>query len=442
MSSRTRVDLLSPDPGFEADLTRYQLLAESSLDGIIITDLEGNVITVNHAALAMFEIASPPGPTPLTVFGFIAPDSLNRVRHDFFNMSPDRKGTTRTYSAITAQGKKLYIETLGNRISYKGKPANIISIRDTTARYEMEERLRESEFKYRMLAENSLDIINVHTPGMQFKYVSPAVRAILGYDPEELTGHNILEIVHPDDHPIILRARELVLSGTDKVTLIFRVKDCSGQYLWFESISHIVRDIKSGAILEIYNVSRDITSRKTAEETARKRDRVLHGFAAASGFLLTGRLADPIPRVLATIGEAIDADAAYIYQDRATPPSVKYHPERKFRWERRPDENSLPEHHHACGERFSRNWSRRLASGVWVAGSKGRFSGPERQMLDEMGIQSILIVPIQVGGEYWGFIGFNDCTAERVWADTEIEILMTLASTLGLVIGQDQDSIV
>jgi PAS domain S-box-containing protein len=436
------VDLLSPDPGFEADLTRYQLLAESSLDGIIITDLEGNVITVNHAALAMFEISSPPGPSPLTVFNFIAPDSQDRVRHDFFNMSPERKGTTRTYSAITAQGKKLYIETLGNRISYKGKPANIISIRDTTARYEMEERLRESELKYRMLAENSLDIINVHTPELAFKYVSPAVRIILGYDPEELTGHSILEIIHPDDHPIIMQAREMILSGNDKVTLIFRVKDCSGQYLWFESTSHIVRNIKTNAILEVYNVSRDITSRKTAEETARKRDRVLHGFAAASGFLLTGRLADPIPRVLATIGEAIDADAAYIYQDRATPPSIKYHPERKFRWERHPDENLLPEHHHECGERFSRNWSRRLASGVWVAGSKSRFSGPERQMLDEMGIRSILIVPIQVKGEYWGFIGFNDCTAERVWADTEIEILMTLASTLGLVIGQDQDSIV
>src|SRR5208337_3112538 len=83
-----------------------------------------------------------------------------------------------------------------------------------------------------------------------------------------------------------------------------------------------------------------------------------------------------------------------------------------------------------------RNITTRLATGVWVAGSKGRFSGPERQMLDEMGLQSILVVPIQVKGIYWGFIGFSDYTTERVWADTEIEILMTLASTLGLIFGE------
>ncbi|MGA2917777.1 PAS domain S-box protein [Methanoregula sp.] len=435
MSSRKERASLSAEARLEADLTRYQLLAESSLDGIIITDFEGRIITANHASLTMFEIDSSSASLPLTIFDFVAPDSLDAVRRDFSGMSPDRKGISRTYSAITARGRKMYIETLGNRIIYEGEPANIISIRDATARHEMEERLRESEYKYRMLAENSLDIINVHTPELRLKYVSPAVRAILGYDPEKLTGHNMLEFIHPNDHPIILQAVDTALSGADTITLIFRVRHREGHYLWFESISHIIRGDKSNTIIEVYNVSRDITLRREAEETAHKRDRVLHGFAVASGFLLTGRLADPIPRVLATVGEAIDADAAYIYEDRTFPPSKKHRPERKFRWDRHSYENSLPEQHHECGERFSRNWSRRLATGVWVAGPKSRFSGPERQMLDEMGIQSILVVPIQVNGIYWGFIGFSDCTTERMWADTEIEILMTLASTLGLVLG-------
>src|SRR5208337_2155249 len=436
MSSRKEKASLTAEARFEADLKRYQLLAESSLDGILITDLEGRVITANHASLAMFEIDSSSASLPLTIFDFIAPDSMDAVRRDFFGISPGRKGITRTYYAVTSRGKKMYIETLGNRITYEGEPANIISIRNATERYEMEERLRESEYKYRMLAENSLDIINVHTPELELKYISPAVHAILGYEPEELTGHCVLEFIHPDDHPIILQAVETVVSGDDTITLVFRSRHRDGHYLWFESISHVIRDYKTNTIIEVYNVSRDITLRRNAEETAHKRDRVLHGFAAASGFLFTRRLTDPIPRVLATIGDAIDADAAYIYEDHTIPSSKKHRPERKFHWEKHSDDSATPEHHHECGYRFSQNWSNRLATGVWVAGSKGRFSGPERQMLDEMGLQSILVVPIQVKGIYWGFIGFSDYTTERVWADTEIEILMTLASTLGLIFGE------
>jgi GAF domain-containing protein len=59
-------------------------------------------------------------------------------------------------------------------------------------------------------------------------------------------------------------------------------------------------------------------------------------------------------------------------------------------------------------------------------------------MLDEMGIQSILIVPIHVRNICWGFIGFSDTRTERIWSDTEIEILMTLASTIGLVLEREK----
>lgn len=298
-----------------AGAERYQQLAECSLDAIVITDLSGNVIMTNQAALTLFEVDDPESFYGTSMFRFVAPESLEDARRDFVSMNPERKAIMQTYTGITARGNRVSIEVLGNQILYKGKRVNIISVRD-------------------------------------------------------------------------------------------------------------------------------ITLRKNAEETAHRMDSVLHGFAAASGFLLTDRLKDPIPRVLATIGEAIGADIAYVYQDTCTSPSGFPQAVRKFHWVAKTGRtDSSPSTHHVCGEKFAREWAEQLASGAWITGTRSRFADPIRQMLDDMGILSVLIVPIHVRNNYWGFIGFSDTRNERLWSDTEIEILMTLASTIGLVLEREKGTL-
>ena len=70
---------------------RFEVLAESSLDGILVTDLEGRVLTANHACLAMFEIDGLPDRQPLNIFENLTPDSVNAARHDFFAMRPGQE---------------------------------------------------------------------------------------------------------------------------------------------------------------------------------------------------------------------------------------------------------------------------------------------------------------------------------------------------------------
>ena len=70
---------------------------------------------------------------------------------------------------------------------------------DVTAQKESENAVLNSEQKFRLLAENSEDIISVHAADGTIWYLSPSVTNVLGYEVDEMIGHSILDYVHPDD---------------------------------------------------------------------------------------------------------------------------------------------------------------------------------------------------------------------------------------------------
>jgi len=315
----------------------------------------------------------------------------------------------------------------------EGQRGASVILEDITRRKRTEAELLGREQQYRFIVDNSLDIITRLTPTCVCTYVSPSVTPILGYSVEESLGLSLLALVHPED---ITRVQEelhtIIKNDISNVMSTFRFRHKAGGYPWFESTINVIRDDETGGILEFLCISRDITARIQSEETARSRDRVLHAFGAASGFLLTGRIKDPFPRVLATMGEAMGADVAYIYKDRGRSDKEARTPENKYRWAKDPARNIGSGRE--CRVPFPRQWSERLASGIWIAGPRSRFDEPERGCMDEMGVRSILVVPILVKGAYWGFIGCSNLFAEHEWADSEIEILMTLAATIGIVL--------
>jgi len=254
---------------------RYQLLAESSLDGILVTDLEGRILTANHACLAMYEVDGTSGRLPLTVFDTVAPDSLDAARHDFFAMSPKRKGTTRTYSAITAGRRKLYIETLGNRITYKGEPANIISIRDVTGRHEMEERLRESEERYRRLIAQSFDAFIIHQEGKIVVANDAAARMVKANGPAEMIGRRVLDFVDPAFCGVV-RERIKIMSespGTAVPLIEERFRCLDGTTV---DVEVIATDTVFQGKPALQVVGRDISGRKRIEEALRAANRQLN----------------------------------------------------------------------------------------------------------------------------------------------------------------------
>jgi PAS domain S-box-containing protein len=129
---------------------------------------------------------------------------------------------------------------------------------------------KESENRYRLMAENSTDMITRHNPKGVFVYVSPASQALLGYEPSELIGHLPSDYFHPDDLETIAKAHSQVLALPVTYTLSYRIRHKDGNYIWFETTSRTIRDPETGSVQEIIGVSRDISVRKQTEQELRE----------------------------------------------------------------------------------------------------------------------------------------------------------------------------
>jgi PAS domain S-box-containing protein len=132
-------------------------------------------------------------------------------------------------------------------------------------RRRVEEHLRESEARYRYLADYSLDFISLHDAAGKILYASPSARRMLGYRPEELMGVAAEAFAHDEDREKFLEGNRLLGGGDGTaVTLQYRLRRKDGGFLEVEAVSSAVLD-ERGEIRQVLRVTRDLTERKKME---------------------------------------------------------------------------------------------------------------------------------------------------------------------------------
>jgi PAS domain S-box-containing protein len=128
-----------------------------------------------------------------------------------------------------------------------------------------EAELQSREEHFRSLIENASDLITILAPDGTVRYESPALRAMLGYEPEELVGRNAFEFVHPDDvEPTLARLRAVLASPGSSTSAEFRFRNADGSWSVLEAVGTTLRPdtAAEGVVVN----SRDVTARKQAEE--------------------------------------------------------------------------------------------------------------------------------------------------------------------------------
>jgi PAS domain S-box-containing protein len=208
-------------------------------------------------------------------------------------------------------GKTITVLATMSRISLGHEQCLVGAFYDITERHLLEAQVRESEARFRLIAENSRDLIRLYDPDAVIRYASPSCRAVLGYDAHELVGRQSTDFQHPDDAAGHDERRRAVIASSSDSTVTYQSRRKDGSYVWLESTVRPRYDEESGALVGFQETSRDITERKHGEGLVRRaKEEAEQANSAKSEFLsrMSHELRTPLHAILG-FGELLEREA-------------------------------------------------------------------------------------------------------------------------------------
>lgn len=142
------------------------------------------------------------------------------------------------------------------------------------SRIRAEEALRESEERFRLIAENGTDVVSLLEPNGRVLYVSPSCERLVGFRPEELLRMEPMALIHPEDVPRMERHASQLLRGEPVTSIQVRMLHKTGRHVWLDMMWRAVTG-RDGEVTGLQVSSRDITERKQYEKKLEEAQRVL-----------------------------------------------------------------------------------------------------------------------------------------------------------------------
>lgn len=193
---------------------RYRALVESSPDAITQTDLSGRVLTCNLQTALMHGYERPEDLIGKSAFELLSPDELERAAINMQKTLKEGIVMNAEYRFVKKDGSQFLAELSATVIpDAEGKPASFMAVtRDITERKQTEERLRESEERFSLLAQASFEGIVIHDKGLILD-TNQAMDNLFGYHHAEFIGMNVLDLASPESRELV---RNYFLTGYEE----------------------------------------------------------------------------------------------------------------------------------------------------------------------------------------------------------------------------------
>jgi PAS domain S-box-containing protein len=180
-------------------------------------------------------------------------------------MTGRKMGHLGTLWALRTDGREFPVEASISQVKTGERTLYTVILRDITKHRQAEEKLRQSEQRYRALTEYAPDGIVIFGSSGRIEYASPATNRIMGYSAAEIANTDPAQITHPDDLPgLLLVLTDLLQTPGKTSTVHYRMRHKDGSWVWLESNVSNFSDTPGIEGL-VFNY-RDITGRKQAEE--------------------------------------------------------------------------------------------------------------------------------------------------------------------------------
>jgi PAS domain S-box-containing protein len=254
---------------------RYRRVVEMSPDGIAL-HINGMVVFANPAAEAIIGVKVPGELVGKRLMDFVHPEYRKFVAERVSTaIKSGRQLPLVQEKFLRLDGKAIDVEVAAAPMILDGKVAVLVMFRDVSDRHLAEEALRESEEKYRTLAESSNDFIFTVGTDMRVKYLNNFGARAFGRKPKDLIGKNIREMFPKE---IYLRQRKNLKRVLDsgKPSYIEDRSSFPDGDRWLDTWLIPLRD-KEGSVNAVLGVSRDVTKRRQMEDAVKEGEHFLTG---------------------------------------------------------------------------------------------------------------------------------------------------------------------
>jgi PAS domain S-box-containing protein len=235
--------------------------------GVRITDNEENTLYLNQAFLKILGYDNIDEVRLMPPVKYYTPESYTdylRRKEKLFR--GERRPDNVEVDIIPKDGGIRHLQLSTKELIWNGKQQYQTIYNDITERKEAEDALHESEEKYRLIVENSTDIIFTLNGQGEFAYLSPSVKKVLGYNQNDLLGIPFRSRVHPDDVHIIDKAEKSHLLDSTQTTINdeYRFHNALGEWRWLVSTGAPMRE-NNESVFNFVGIARDVTEQKQIE---------------------------------------------------------------------------------------------------------------------------------------------------------------------------------
>ncbi|MHA1150857.1 MAG: PAS domain S-box protein [Promethearchaeota archaeon] len=247
---------------------KFRTIAEQSHIGIAIIQK----LKIQYANNRLSEILGYPISELLTwtkdtILSIVHPEDYEKIKLIFSEFSNSKRAYIEglQFRVSRKDGNMIWLDISAKEINYLGSQGNLSLIMDITKNKLADDLLKESEGKYRLISEDSNDLISIINENLEIEYINEQTHIRkLGYDIDSLKDAAFrLKITHPNDQKAEARGiRKGFLRGSYSNTI--RLMHANGYYLWFAVNGRMFRD-KNGK-KKILCESRDITEIKRVEK--------------------------------------------------------------------------------------------------------------------------------------------------------------------------------
>ena len=415
---------------------------DSAMDGIVILDEQQKIVRFNPAAEKIFLCQAQDVCGEL--IDSLIPALFREAHREYIqifaetNKTRHKPGITKTIG-LRKNGQEFPIEITISQFENDGKNFFAAILRDATERENAEKALRESEQRYRTLADAANDMIWIVNSSGRIEYVNVYAAQQLGKTPQQLIGKLQRDLFPDKTGKRQWKSLEKVIK-TGNPTYVEWASTFFMQKIWLGTSLVPLRN-DSGEVYAVLGVGRDITARKEAENTLQRHDAILEAVSsAAENFLQAENLEEHLQKVLAQLGEAAQASRVYIYENYEKEYGCVWSKQR-FEWVspgiksqlENPDLQDIPLYKMREGR-----WLKTLSQGQSLHGYVDTLDESGRRLVVSQGILSVVAVPIFSGTKLWGFMGFDESRIRREWSAMEIQALKTAADILGAAIQREK----